>query len=181
MLKEYTTPETAHADDDKNVFSILEERSQRAADDVIVEYKNSSGGWSGFTANEFKNKVISIAKGLISKGIKKGDSVSILGHTSWQWTALDIAVMSVGAVTVPIYETNSPAQISQILNDSNVKMIVVEDSSQREKVESVREEVPSFEYIGERVTEHLSHGEYKAAFEEFIEQCDDFLKAEYAG
>ncbi|MEE0941072.1 MAG: AMP-dependent synthetase/ligase [Bifidobacteriaceae bacterium] len=147
MLKEYTTPETAHADDDKNVFSILEERSQRAADDVIVEYKNSSGGWSGFTANEFKNKVISIAKGLISKGIKKGDSVSILGHTSWQWTALDIAVMSVGAVTVPIYETNSPAQISQILNDSNVKMIVVEDSSQREKVESVREEVPSLKEI----------------------------------
>ena len=47
-----------------------------------------------------------------------GDAVSIISSTSWQWAALDMAIMSIGSLTVPVYETNSPAQVATIFNDS---------------------------------------------------------------
>lgn len=129
-------------DADKNVFSVLEERVRRAPNDSLVEYKNEAGEWSSFNAAEFQAKVIAIAKGLIARGIMPGDSVSITAHTCWQWTALDLAIMSIGALTVPVYETNSPAQVTMIFNDSKVKMAFAEDDGQRDKIESVRAQCP---------------------------------------
>lgn len=142
MYKEYTRPLKQSIDADKNVFSVLEERVRRAPNDSLVEYKNEAGEWSSFNAAEFQAKVIAIAKGLIARGIMPGDSVSITAHTCWQWTALDLAIMSIGALTVPVYETNSPAQVTMIFNDSKVKMAFAEDDGQRDKIESVRAQCP---------------------------------------
>ncbi|KAB8289033.1 AMP-binding protein [Bifidobacterium ramosum] len=142
MRKEYTRPLEQPIDDDKNLFSILIERAERTPDDPLVEYKDETGTWRSFTAAEFRDKVIAIAKGLIARGIMPGDSVSVIAHTCWQWTALDMAIMSIGALTVPVYETNSPAQVSMIFNDSNVRMAFAEDDAQRDKIESVRDQCP---------------------------------------
>lgn len=142
MIKEYTRPLEQGIDSDKNIFSVLEERVERTPDDNLVEYKNAQGEWAAFTAAEFKNKVVALAKGLIARGVMPGDSVSIIAHTCWQWTALDVAIMSIGALTVPVYETNSPAQVKMIFNDANVKMAFAEDDFQRDKIESVRDQCP---------------------------------------
>lgn len=142
MIKEYTRPLEQGIDSDKNIFSVLEERVERTPDDNLVEYKNAQGEWVAFTATEFKNKVVALAKGLIARGVMPGDSVSIIAHTCWQWTALDVAIMSIGALTVPVYETNSPAQVKMIFNDANVKMAFAEDDFQRDKIESVRDQCP---------------------------------------
>lgn len=142
MIKEYTRPLERGIDSDKNIFSVLEERVERTPDDNLVEYKNAQGEWAAFTAAEFKNKVVALAKGLIARGVMPGDSVSIIAHTCWQWTALDVAIMSIGALTVPVYETNSPAQVKMIFNDANVKMAFAEDDFQRDKIESVRDQCP---------------------------------------
>ncbi|MBF9694237.1 AMP-dependent synthetase/ligase [Bifidobacterium dentium] len=142
MYKEYTRPLEQSIDADKNVFSVLEERVRRAPNDSLIEYKNEAGEWSSFSAVEFQAKVIAIAKGLIARGIMPGDSVSITAHTCWQWTALDLAIMSIGALTVPVYETDSPAQVTMIFNDSKVKMAFAEDDGQRDKIESVRAQCP---------------------------------------
>lgn len=142
MIKEYTRPLEQGIDLDKNIFSVLEERVERTPDDNLVEYKNAQGEWAAFTAAEFKNKVVALAKGLIARGVMPGDSVSIIAHTCWQWTALDVAIMSIGALTVPVYETNSPAQVKMIFNDANVKMAFAEDDFQRDKIESVRDQCP---------------------------------------
>lgn len=142
MIKEYTRPLEQGIDSDKNIFSVLEERVERTPDDNLVEYKNAQGEWVAFTAAEFKNKVVALAKGLIARGVMPGDSVSIIAHTCWQWTALDVAIMSIGALTVPVYETNSLAQVKMIFNDANVKMAFAEDDFQRDKIESVRDQCP---------------------------------------
>ena len=142
MIKEYTRPLEQGIDSDKNIFSVLEERVERTPDDNLVEYKNAQGEWAAFTAAEFKNKVVALAKGLIARGVMPGASVSIIAHTCWQWTALDVAIMSIGALTVPVYETNSPAQVKMIFNDANVKMAFAEDDFQRDKIESVRDQCP---------------------------------------
>ena len=140
MYKEYTRPLEQQIDTDKNIFSVLDERANRTPNDSLVEYKNEHGEWSSFSATEFRAKVIAIAKGLIAQGIMPGESVSIISHTCWQWTALDVAIMSIGALTVPVYETNSPAQVKMIFNDANIKMAFAEDDAQRDKIESIRNE-----------------------------------------
>ena len=91
--------------------------------------------------------VIDLATGLIGLGVNKGDSVAIVSHTRWEWTALDMAIMSIGALTVPVYETNSASQVSWIFNDSKVTLAIAEDDGQRDKIESVRSEVPTLRNV----------------------------------
>lgn len=140
MFKEYSRPITEAIDDDRNIFSVLQERADRAPDDALIEYKDSRNAWMSFSASEFRNIVVALAKGLIARGIMPGDSVSIISHTRWEWTALDMAIMSIGALTVPVYETNSSAQVRMIFNDAKVKMAFAETDDQRDKIESVRDQ-----------------------------------------
>ena len=63
MYKEYARPLEQQIDTDKNIFSVLEERANRTPNDSLVEYKNEHGKWASFSATEFRDKVIAIAKG----------------------------------------------------------------------------------------------------------------------
>lgn len=143
MQKEYTRELKEPIDDDRNLFSILDQRAERTPNDSLVEYKAPNGEWTSFSAVEFRDKVIALAKGLIARGIRPGDAVSVISRTRWEWTALDMAIMSIGALTVPVYETNSAAQIKMIFNDSRVRMVFAENDAQRDKVESVRDQCPT--------------------------------------
>jgi len=147
MVKEYTTPLKRPIDKDKNIFWLLEDRVSRTPDQTIIEYRDENGAWAGFTATEFRDLVIGIAKGFIAKGLMPGDSVGILAHTSWQWTAIDMALVSIGCVTVPIYETDSPAQIKSICSDSTISYIFAEDDEQRDKVDSIMDEAPTLKGV----------------------------------
>lgn len=140
MIREFTQPLETEINLDQNIIRVLEERVHRKPEDSLIEYQDTTGVWSSFSAVEFLQKVRNIAKGLINQGVKKGDSVSIISHTSWKWTALDIAVMSIGAITVPVYETNSPSQMRMIFNDSNVTLVFVENLEIGDKVHEVEKD-----------------------------------------
>lgn len=149
MKQEYTTPITDTFSTDGTVYSILAERVARTPDSSLVEYKDASGQWQSFSGRKFLSLVQQLSKGLLAKGVHKGDSVAIMAHTSWQWTALDIAIMAIGALTVPIYETNSAQQIAMIVNDANVSHIFVENDALREKVEQIQDKAPQLKEIFE--------------------------------
>ena len=113
----------------------------------MIEYKGDDGTWHPYSAQVFRDMVIDLAKGLVGLGVNKGDSVAIVSRTRWEWTALDMAIMSIGALTVPVYETNSASQVSWIFNDSKVTLAIAEDDGQRDKIESVRDEVPTLRNV----------------------------------
>jgi long-chain acyl-CoA synthetase len=71
-------------------------------------------------------KVRAMAKGLTAAGIESGDRVGLLGRTRYEWTLLDYAIWYAGAVTVPVYETSSPAQVRWILENSGAKALILE-------------------------------------------------------
>ena len=146
MVKEFTNPLKEPIDDDINLFDFLDRRAQRDPDGSTVEYK-ADGGWKSFSATQFRDLVIALGKGLIGLGVKKGDAVSIVSRTRWEWTALDMAIMAVGALTVPVYETNSDAQVSWIFNDSQATIAFAEDDGQRDKIESIHDEVQSLRKV----------------------------------
>lgn len=147
IVKQFTNPVKEPIDSDVNLFDLLDNRAKRDPEGAMIEYKGDDGTWHPYSAQVFRDMVIDLAKGLIGLGVNKGDSVAIVSRTRWEWTALDVAIMSVGAVTVPVYETNSASQVSWIFNDSKVTLAIAEDDGQRDKIESVRSEVPTLRNV----------------------------------
>ena len=147
IVKQFTNPVKEPIDSDINLFDLLDNRAKRDPEGAMIEYKGDDGTWRPYSAQVFRDMVIDLAKGLIGLGVNKGDSVAIVSHTRWEWTALDMAIMSIGALTVPVYETNSASQVSWIFNDSKVTLAIAEDDGQRDKIESVRSEVPTLRNV----------------------------------
>lgn len=177
IVKQFTNPVKEPIDSDINLFDLLDNRAKRDPEGAMIEYKGDDGTWHPYSAQVFRDMVIDLAKGLVGLGVNKGDSVAIVSRTRWEWTALDMAIMSIGALTVPVYETNSASQVSWIFNDSKVTLAIAEDDGQRDKIESVRDEVPTLRNVfvieagglnaiktyGESVTD-AEFWEYKEAF-----------------
>ena len=147
IVKQFTNPVKEPIDSDVNLFDLLDNRAKRDPEGAMIEYKGDDGTWHPYSAQVFRDMVIDLAKGLIGLGVNKGDSVAIVSRTRWEWIALDVAIMSIGAVTVPVYETNSASQVSWIFNDSKVTLAIAEDDGQRDKIESVRSEVPTLRNV----------------------------------
>ncbi len=105
------------------------------------------GEWVSRSFVEVRDTVRSLALGLIDLGVGKGDKVSILGNTRPEWTYLDFAALSVGAIVVPIYQTNSPEECQYVLENSDAKVVVVEDDEQMEKIRAVRDKLPLLEQV----------------------------------
>lgn len=117
--------------------SLLRRRARKYPQSVAVEKTNEVGAFKPVTAAQLLEQVNDVARGLIGSGIVPGEKVSILSSTSYEWMLLDFAILSIGAVTVPIYESDSAEQIQHILNDAEVVHVFTETSQQAELVKSV--------------------------------------------
>ncbi len=108
----------------------------------VVFSRREGSGWSDVTAAQFADDVTQLAKGLVAAGIEVGDRVGLMSRTRYEWTLVDYALWTVGAVTVPIYETSSAEQVAWILEDSGAVAIVVEAPAHASAVSAVRDRVP---------------------------------------
>ncbi len=131
----------------KTVADLAPLAAERHADLPAVTYKDASGQWVSKNYREVGDIVRRLALGLIELGIEKGDKVSILANTRPEWTYFDFAALSVGAVVVPIYQTNSPDECRYVLENSDAKAVIVEDSEQLAKIDQVRDRVPKLEHV----------------------------------
>src|SRR5271169_1295643 len=91
-------------------------------------------GWVPISSAEIYRSVVGVARALESWGIGKGDRVAILSENRPEWTITDFAVLALGAVTVPIYATQTAEQTSYILSDSGARVLAVSTRKQLEKV-----------------------------------------------
>jgi long-chain acyl-CoA synthetase len=103
--------------------------------------------WVSRSFDQVLETVRSLSLGLIDLGVAKGDKVSILANTRAEWTYFDFAALSAGAVVVPIYQTNSPEECQYVLENSDAKVVVVEDDEQLEKIRAVRDQLPLLEHV----------------------------------
>ena len=149
MLDHYTTPgESIEIRDDQTIYSLLTDRLARTgADTVIAAKKIDPGRWQNVTTGEFHERVVSAAKGLIALGIAKGDAVTIFSSTRLEWGILDFALAAVGAVSVPIYDTDSAPQAQRIMNDSVVKLAFADNRERFDRLDSVKDHCPALKQI----------------------------------
>ena len=135
----WTNPAVIPVSPDMSIPQLLFDREARGPHQVMVE-RLIRGEWYEVTAEEFMNHVLKLARGLYGLGVRPGDRVAILAATSYEWAAFDMAILSLGAITIPIYESDSAAQISHILQDAGVSLVVTHSVQQAELVESVADE-----------------------------------------
>jgi len=109
----------------------------------VVVSRRSGEEWLPVTALGLADDVEAIAAGLVNAGIERGDRVALMSRTRYEWLLYDMAILSVGAVTVPIYETSSKDQVQWILEDSGAVAAVVETDEQQAMVESLRGSLPA--------------------------------------
>jgi long-chain acyl-CoA synthetase len=99
-------------------------------------------GWAPISAAELYRGVVGVARMLESWGIRKGDRVAILSENRPEWTITDFAALALGAVTVPIYSTQTADQTAFVLNDSGTRVIAVSTKSQLEKILTIQRHTP---------------------------------------
>ncbi len=131
----------------KTIADLMPMAAERHADLRAVTYKDESGQWVSKTYREVGEIVRKLALGLIELGVEKGDKVSILANTRPEWTYFDFAALSTGATVVPIYQTNSPDECQYVLENSDAKVVIVEDDEQLAKVQEIRDRTPKLEQV----------------------------------
>lgn len=112
------------------------------------------GRWKKYSTKEINDITNQLAAGMLSLGISANDmsienrdKVAIISKNRPEWLTIDLAVQKIGAVLVPVYPTISVNELAFILNDSQSKMIFVNDEDLFLKVKSIKEQVPSLKHI----------------------------------
>jgi long-chain acyl-CoA synthetase len=130
----------------QTLADLLPRSAEIYGDSPAVRYKDGEK-WVDRSFNEVVEIVRPLALGLAELGIQKGDRISILGNTRPEWTYFDYAALSIGATVVPIYQTNSPEECRYVLENSDSRIVVVEDDEQLAKVSQVRDQLPQLEQV----------------------------------
>jgi long-chain acyl-CoA synthetase len=107
-----------------------------------VMLQRQAVGWVPLSSAEIYRSIVGIARALESWGIGRGDRVAILSENRPEWTITDFAALALGAVTVPIYSTQTAEQTSYILNDSGARVVAVSTNNQLEKVLTIQRHTP---------------------------------------
>ncbi|TWV18865.1 AMP-dependent synthetase/ligase [Streptomyces albidoflavus] len=145
-MREFSLPALYEVPADGNLTDIVRRNAERHPDVAVIARK-VDGAWEDLTATAFLAEVRAAAKGLMASGVQPGDRVGLLSRTRYEWTLMDFAIWSAGAVTVPVYETSSPEQIEWILGDSSAVACVVETPAHAASVESVRGALPALKHV----------------------------------
>ena len=140
-MQEYTSDAVVDVAPDTSLADAVAANARTAPDDVVFS-RRVDGRWTAVTAKEFATEVSAIASGLVASGVKAGDRVGLMSKTRYEWTLVDYAVWTAGAVAVPVYETSSAEQLQWNLGDSGAVAVVVESSAHQALLDDVRAELP---------------------------------------
>ncbi|MCC3654541.1 AMP-dependent synthetase/ligase [Streptomyces sp. S07_1.15] len=145
-MREFSLPALYEVPADGNLTDLIR-RNAALHPEVAVLARKRDGRWEDVTAKDFLAEVRETAKGLIAAGVRPGDRVALMSRTRYEWTLLDFAIWSAGAVSVPVYETSSPEQIAWILSDSGAVACLVETDAHAGAVNSVRDRLPELLHV----------------------------------
>lgn len=149
--------------------------------------RENNGDFSYLTYRDVRDIIEKIGMGLKSLGYGYGDHVAILSENKPEWVMTDYACAYFGIISVPVYPTLLQDQIAYILNDSGASLVFVSDSTQAEKVISIKERLPNLQqmiiYEGNAGFEEdwvLDYSDLLTGGEEYLEQVDYRLEDEGA-
>lgn len=147
MLREYGLQPIYSTTDDDTVYSLLSRRALDDPGDLIAQYQDDLRMWNDVTAGEMLAEVRSVAKGLMALGAKQGSMVVIYSATCYEWGVIDFACAAIGAVSVPIYETDSERQAGAIIREVNPVIAFGGDEEHVQVLERIAQQDDEFRYV----------------------------------
>jgi long-chain acyl-CoA synthetase len=137
-VRDYSAPALAEISDDASLADVVFERAASQPDKVLMRRRSADGSWRDVTAATFHAEVTGLAKGLVAAGIEPGDRIGLMSATRYEWTLIDYAIWTAGAVTVPIYDTSSAEQVEWMLGDSGARAVFAENGKHAGLIEAAR-------------------------------------------
>ena len=145
-MLEFSVPASFTVGDLDNVVGSVFAHERDDPDHVIIQ-RLKNGSWADVTCAQVAAQVRSTALGLIAEGVGAGDRVAVLSATRYEWPIIDFAILSVGAVTVPIYETSSAEQVRFVLTDSAAVLAFAETDAHADTIEQLKGELPELRKV----------------------------------
>jgi long-chain acyl-CoA synthetase len=146
-LREYSIPALAEISASANAADVVTRRATEQPSAVMLRRKAADGTWSDVTAAQFSDEVRALAKGFIAAGVEPGDRIALMSHTRYEWTLIDYALWTAGAVVVPIYETSSAEQAEWILGNSQARAVIAESDGFASMISDARDRLPALEHL----------------------------------
>ncbi len=154
---------------------IFKNQVKKYGDRVYVQYKDESGQYQDISWNQLNKKVDQTAWYLLSQGIKKGDRVAVFSANRPEWYSADLAILSIGAVNVPIYATNSAEEALYVLEHSGSLICFCGTSDQMEKTLQAKKKYPKLKKVV--VFDELEKKKKDVvAFEKALEEGEAYTK-----
>ncbi|HEY1822878.1 MAG TPA: AMP-dependent synthetase/ligase [Trebonia sp.] len=146
-MREYSIPALAEIPAACNAAEVVGRRAAEQPGTVMLRRKTADGSWSDVTAAQFRDEVGALASGFIAAGIEAGDRIALMSHTRYEWTLIDYALWTAGAVVVPIYETSSAEQAEWILANSEARAVIAETDGFAAMIRDARDRLPALEHL----------------------------------
>ena len=128
------------------LFDLLEWRRELHPERPVFKFKEN-GEWKEHYIDEYIEKVDLISYALLHLGVKKGENIGLISAGRPEWNYVDFGVQQTGAVLLPIYPTISEEDYQYILNDAEVRLLVVETPALYKKICNIREKLPKLENL----------------------------------
>ncbi len=114
---------------------------------VAFKFYGPDGVMRQIDYDELRQKVECFAIGLMEFGLKIGDRIGVVSENRLEWIISDLAVASIGAITVPVFPTLTAKQLEFIYNDCSATAIIVSNTFQLRKILEVKDSIPSLRHI----------------------------------
>ena len=128
------------------LFDLLLWRKELHPERPVFKFKEN-GEWKEHYIDEYIEKVDLISYALMHLGVKKGENIGLISAGRPEWNYVDFGVQQTGAVLLPIYPTISEEDYQYILNDAQVRLLVVETPALYKKISNIREKLPHLENL----------------------------------
>jgi long-chain acyl-CoA synthetase len=106
-----------------------------------------ANGFQDWSTDEFVEAIRNLSLGLDGLGIHPGDRVAIMSESRPEWVIADLAILTAGAITVPVYPTLAAPQAAYILADAGARVVIVSDAAQLAKIQEIRHRTPALEVV----------------------------------
>lgn len=103
--------------------------------------------WKEKKWKDYYHDIETVAAGLLALGIKPGDRIAIMANTRYEWSVSDLAIFGIKAVTVAVYQNNTPEDVEYILNNSGARVLISETRGPLKIFEAVRKQCPLIEKL----------------------------------
>ncbi|HOE73068.1 MAG: Long-chain-fatty-acid--CoA ligase FadD15 [Deltaproteobacteria bacterium ADurb.BinA179] len=127
--------------------AIFQNRVQELGEKACVAYKNAQGVYTDISWRQMDEMVRKVGYFLLSRGIKPGDKIALFSPNRYEWWVTDLAILSIGAVNVPIYATNSAVEAKYIIENSDSVICFTGEKEHLDKVMEVRDKLPGLREI----------------------------------